>query len=95
MKKNAKTREQPLIEMEGLRTRLDATERRLQEANELLQGQIAECKRVKETFEKAQKYTQSIVETIREPLIVLTPDLRVISANHSPSVPIMMRHQPL
>ena len=28
--------------MEKLRTRLDATERRLQEANELLQAQIAE-----------------------------------------------------
>ena len=69
--------------MEKLRTRLDATERRLQEANEILQAQIAERKRAEETFEKAQKYTESIVETIREPLIVLTPDLRVITANRS------------
>ncbi|MDP3016268.1 MAG: PAS domain-containing protein [Deltaproteobacteria bacterium] len=69
--------------MEKLRTRLDATERRLQGANELLQAQIAERKRAEETFEKAQKYTESIVETIREPLIVLTPDLRVITANRS------------
>ena len=69
--------------MEELRTRLDATERRLQEAGELLQAQIAERKRVEESVEKAQEYTESIVETIREPLIVLTPDLKVISANRS------------
>ena len=48
-----------------------------------MQAQIAERKRAEEAFEKAQKYTESIVETIREPLIVLTPDLEVISANHS------------
>ncbi len=61
--------------MEELQTRLDATERRLQEANEILQVQIAERKRDEETFEKAQKYAESIVETIREPLLVLTGDL--------------------
>ena len=79
----SKTKQQLLLEMEALRTRLDATEQRLQEANEILQAQIAERKRAEETFEKAQKYTESIVETIREPLIVLTPDLRVLSANRS------------
>ena len=83
MKRKTKTKQQLLLEMEELRTRLDATERRLQEANERLQAQIAERKRAEETFEKAQKYAESIVETIREPLIVLTPDLKVISANHS------------
>ena len=79
----SKTEQQLLLEMEELQTRLDATERRLQEANELLQAQIAERKRAEETFEKAQEYSESIVETIREPLIVLTPDLKVISANRS------------
>jgi len=69
--------------MEELRTRLDVTEQRLEEANRLLQAQIAERRRAEETFEKAQQHTKNIVETIREPLIVLTPDLRVISANHS------------
>ena len=83
MEGNVKTKQKLLLEMEELRAKLDTTERRLQEANEILQAQIAECKRAEETFEKAQKYTQGIVETIREPLIVLTPDLRVISANHS------------
>ena len=79
----SKTKQHLLLEMEKLRTRLDATEQRLQEANEILQAQIAERKRTEETFEKAQKYTESIVETIREAFIGLTPDLRVISANHS------------
>ncbi len=45
--------------------------------------QIAERKRVEESFEDARKYTESIVETIRETLIVLTSDLKVISANRS------------
>jgi len=48
-----------------------------------LQRQAPERERAEDTFEKAQKYTESIVETIREPLIVLTPDLKVISANRS------------
>ncbi len=69
--------------MEELRTRLDATERRLQEANEILQTEVTERKRTEEIFEKAQEYTESIVETIREPLIVLSSDLRVLSANRS------------
>ena len=83
MKRKTNTNQQLLLEMEELQMRLDATERRLQEANELLQAQIAEQRRAEETFEKAQKYTESIVETIREPLIVLTPGLRVITANRS------------
>ena len=78
MKGNVKTKQKLILEMEELRTRLDAAERRLQEANEILQAQIAECKRAEETFEKVQRYTESIVETIREALIVLTPDLRLM-----------------
>jgi PAS domain S-box-containing protein len=83
IKTKSKTNQQLLFEMEKLRTRLDATERRLQEANELLQAQIADRKRGEETFEKAQKYAENIVETIREPLLVLASDLRVLSANRS------------
>ncbi len=83
MKRKTSSEQQLFLEMEDLRTRLDATERRLQEANEILQAQITERTRAEETFEKAQKYTESIVETIREALIVLTPDLKVISANRS------------
>jgi formate hydrogenlyase transcriptional activator len=83
MKSDTKTKQQLLLEMEELRTRLDTTERRFQEANEILQAQIAERKRAEETFEKAQKYTESIVKTIRESLLVLSAELKVISANQS------------
>jgi PAS domain S-box-containing protein len=83
MKEKAKTKHQLLLEMEELRTKMDFTRQRLQEAKELLQAEIAGRKRLEEVFAEAQKYTESIVETIREPLIVLTPDLRVIGANHS------------
>lgn len=69
--------------MEELRTGLDATERRLQEAIEILQAQTAERERAEETVERAQEYTESIVKAIREPLIVHTPDLKVISVNRS------------
>jgi PAS domain-containing protein len=79
----SKTKQQLLFEMEKLQTRFDATERRLQEASEILQAQIAEGKRGEQTFEKVRKYTDGIMETIREPLIVLTPGLRVITANRS------------
>jgi formate hydrogenlyase transcriptional activator len=83
MKGKVKTKQELLLKIEELRTRLDASERRLQEADGILQAQSAERKRAEENFERVQKYAESIVETIREPLLVLTPDLRVISANHS------------
>ena len=83
MEKNAKPRQQLLLEMEELRTRLDAAERGSQEVNEILRAEIAERKRVEETFVEAQTYAESIVETIYQPLVVLTADLRVMSANRS------------
>ena len=73
MKGKAKTKQQLLLEVEELRKRLDASERRLQEADGILQDQIAERKRAEETFERVQKYAESIVETLREPLLVLAP----------------------
>jgi PAS domain-containing protein len=69
--------------MEELRTRLDVTEWRFQKANEILQAQIDERKRVEQAIEKAQKYTETIAEIVREPLLVLTADLNVITANRS------------
>jgi len=83
MKKKTKTKQQLLLEMEELRTRLHATEQRLEDANELMQTEISERKRAEETSARAQKYIEGIVETIREPLLVLTADLKVISANQS------------
>jgi hypothetical protein len=82
MKGKVETRQQLLHEMEGLRARLEATEHPLPKANERLPAQIAGDGRSEETFEQVQKFTESIVETIHEPLLVLTPDLRVITPNH-------------
>ncbi len=70
MKKETKTKQQLLLEMEALRARLDAREQRLQETHETVQG-------------LAQKYAENIVETVREPLVVLASGLEVISANRS------------
>ncbi|MDO9579289.1 MAG: PAS domain S-box protein, partial [Bacteroidales bacterium] len=81
--KNLQTKQQLHLEVEDLRARLDASERHLQETSERLQAQITERNQAEKTFEEAQKYSESIVETIREPLIVLTSDLKVISANRS------------
>jgi len=83
-KTDNQTKQKSPLAAEGPRTRLDATERRLQETGEILQVQISERKRAEEIHERAQRYTtENIVETIREPLLVLTPDLKVISANNS------------
>jgi formate hydrogenlyase transcriptional activator len=83
MEQKTKSKQQLLSEIKELRTKLEATEQRLQEANETLQAGISDPEGVEETFWDTQTYAESIVETIREPLIVLTPDLRLISANHS------------
>jgi hypothetical protein len=67
VKKETKTKQQLLLEMEALRTRLGAREQRFQGTHETLQA-------------LAQKYAESIVETVREPLVVLASG---ISANRS------------
>jgi len=42
-----------------------------------------ERKRAEEALREAHEYAQGIVDTVREPLVVLDADLRVISANRS------------
>ena len=44
---------------------------------------ITERKKAEQIIEEARAYAESIVETMREPLIVLDTDLKVISANRS------------
>ena len=46
-------------------------------------GDIDEVKRAQLRLEESSEYTQSIVETVREPMLVLDEDLRVKSANQS------------
>jgi len=50
MKGEAKKKQELLLEIEELRKRLHATDRRLQDADESVQAQIAERKRAEETF---------------------------------------------
>ncbi len=69
--------------MKELQRGLGAMELRLQEADKLMKAQIAEYGRTGGISERVQKYAEGIVETVREPLIVLTPDLKVIKVNHS------------
>jgi PAS domain S-box-containing protein len=52
-------------------------------ANERLQQDTIESKYAERAVQEAREYAESIVETVREPLVVLDTDLRVISVNHS------------
>lgn len=44
---------------------------------------ITEREKAEEHIREAMAYAEAIIETIREPLLVLDKDLRVLSANHS------------
>jgi PAS domain-containing protein len=50
----------------------------LRMVNKQLQQEIAERKRAKRAVQEAREYAESIVETVREPLVVLDTDLKVI-----------------
>ena len=64
---------------------LNTKERLISESVEMRQRVAGETerKRVGKTTRKAEKYAESIVQTVREPLLVLDSDQRVISANRS------------
>lgn len=83
MRKDLPSKQQLLLELDALQQKVDASEQCVRETSEKLQLQIDERKRAEATFEKVQKYAESIVDTIREPFIELAPDLKVITANSS------------
>jgi two-component system CheB/CheR fusion protein len=71
-------------------TQKDKTKEEFIEEVRLLQKRIAELeivdtesKKAKQIVGEARAYAESIIETVREPLIVLGDDLKVISANRS------------
>ena len=72
MENDNKAREQLINELEVYR-------RRVTELEKL----EAERKKVKRAIQNAREYTESIVATVREPLVVLDAELRVVSANRS------------
>jgi len=55
----------------------------LRMADEQLQKAMTARKRAKQAIQEASEYAESIIETVREPLVVLDTNLRVISVNHS------------
>ena len=52
-------------------------------ANGQFQQKMTERKRAEQAVQEAREYAESIVETVREPLVVLDTNLRVISVNPS------------
>ncbi len=44
---------------------------------------ITELKKAEEEIQKSREYAESIVDTVREPLIILSADLKVVSASSS------------
>ena len=55
----------------------------LRMANEQLRQEMTERQRAEWSVREAREYAESIVETVREPLVVLDANLRVISVNYS------------
>jgi PAS domain S-box-containing protein len=72
MKDQDKTKEGLIHELRELRLLLKDVEA----------SQI-ECKSTGAAMQEARRYAESIIETIREPLLVLDADLKVLSANRS------------
>jgi len=70
-------------ELQTLNEELETSTEELQSNNEELNSVNAELKDRQEQLFQSRQYLASIVETIREPLIVLDSDLRVKSANAS------------
>ncbi|MBN2121248.1 MAG: PAS domain S-box protein [Candidatus Omnitrophica bacterium] len=68
-------------------TQTNKTKKELIAEIRLLRKRIAaigiESRKAGQIAQKAREYAENIVETVREPLIVLSADLRVISVNHS------------
>ncbi|GFE56238.1 sensor domain-containing diguanylate cyclase [Geobacter sp. AOG1] len=48
-----------------------------------LEKTAIECKQLETVIQDAREYAENIVETVREPLVVLNFDLKILTANHS------------
>ena len=70
-------------EKKGEMTEKKKENERLRKRIAELEGLETELKRVERAAEKAREYAESIVATVREPLVVLDTDLRVVSVNRS------------
>src|SRR3990172_4367797 len=71
MKDYEKTKEQLIQEITELRKRCATFE-----------ITARECKQLEAEIQDAREYAENIVNTVREPLVVLNADLKVLTANH-------------
>jgi PAS domain-containing protein len=67
-----KTKGELIIELRELRTQIKTVE-----------ASKIKLRRAKAEIQEARRYAENIVETVREPLLVLDGDLKIISANRS------------
>jgi PAS domain S-box-containing protein len=72
MRHTGKTKVQLIDELAGMRRRIVDLEKSAEESRQMEQS-----------VQEAREYAESIVATVREPLVVLDADLRVISANRA------------
>jgi diguanylate cyclase (GGDEF)-like protein/PAS domain S-box-containing protein len=72
MKASEKTKDQLVLEITALRKRCAA-----------LEITANERKKLETEIQDAREYAENIVETVREPLVVLNSDLKILTANHS------------
>lgn len=72
MRDTEKSKAQLLNEIIGLRRRCA-----------VLEIAARECKQLETEIQDAREYAENIIETVREPLLVLNSDLQVLTANHS------------
>ena len=72
MKQDNKNNGQPVRELPGLRARIKE-----------LESALVSCKKLGRVLKESNEYIESIIDTVREPLLALDSDLRVVKANRS------------
>ena len=72
MNDSRKTKAQLVLEITALRERYEA-----------LKISTHKCMELETGIQEAREYAENIVETVREPLVVLDSDLKILTANHS------------
>ncbi|MCX5814687.1 MAG: ATP-binding protein [Proteobacteria bacterium] len=71
------------LELEALRKGLVTANNELSNLGRELQKKSAEQNRAGEKLQDALEYVENIVESLREPLVVLNSDLKILTANRS------------
>ncbi len=70
-------------ELQSINEELETSKEEIQSSNEELQNRNLELSQLNKELRRAREYAESIVATVREPLLVLDADLRVQTASRS------------